>query len=329
MRGGTVTRRRSMYKLRGVGKGGAAFLVLISVLAIIYLLYIICVAPSTDPYITRMKDKLAAVAYLNEKRAEANAPPLQLMELNVAKWRAEYIARTGHRSVYDLEGRHPNYWYTRLDGGLYGAAKEVFVWVRFSNSTSPSEVDVLKAGIDEALSEYGGHMLNSCYNYIAIETAHTYEHGWAVLYRVEYYVFWLIARWIDWTSPPLYQDGRFTAEGYAAPEMKPVALVVHYSPYNGASFIKNTDGITAYNLGDIIYCKYLDPPAACNNAPMLNGTAVVSKMLDSDNWYVKIDVPVKFDKPGLYTFEILAQDLRDPSRKCPIMHYTVEVPGEP
>jgi len=324
-----------MKTYRGVGKAYVALLLLISTLVAVllhcvtsncavYSMPSVYNTTTVDP-LARMKDKLAAVAYLNEKRAENGAPSLQLIELNVAKWRVEYIVRTGYHSVYDLEGRHPNYWYTRLDGGFYGAAKEVFVWVRFPNSTSLNEVDILKAGIDEALSEYRGHMLNPCYNYVAIEKTHRYVRGWIYWYRVEYYVFWLVAKWMEWTSPPFYNDGRFTVEGYADPVMRPIAFVVYYSPYNGAPFIKNADGITAYNLGNVIYCKYLDPLSSCNNAPMPNGTAVASKMLDSGKWYVRIDVSVQFDKPGLYTFELIAQDLRDQNRKCPIMQYTVEV----
>ncbi len=32
----------------------------------------------------------------------------------------EYLARINLFSHYDAEGRHPGYWYTRLDGGLHG-----------------------------------------------------------------------------------------------------------------------------------------------------------------------------------------------------------------
>jgi len=323
--------KTGMGKYTGMGRyrGGwaldvGALLLMLAVIAIVA--YFAMTYKNADPHAARMQNKLDAVAYLNEKRAEANAPPLQLIELNVAKWRAEYIVRTGHRSVYDLEGRHPGYWYTRLDGSIYGGAKEVLVWVRYPNSTSPSEVNVFKAGINEALRGYWGHMLNPCYNYIAIEKKHSYERGWVVLYRVEYYVFWLVAKWIDWISPPFYEDGRFAAEGYAHPVMRPVAIVVYYSPYRGSPFVKNTYDITAYSLGDVIFCRYLDPPSSCNNAPVLNGTVVVSKMLDSGNWHVKIDVTVQLNKTGLYTFELIAQDLRDQNRKCPIMQYTVEVP---
>jgi hypothetical protein len=49
------------------------------------------------------------------------------------------------------------------------------------------------------------------------------------------------------------------------------------------------------------------------------------KVLDDGRWYVKIDTPVQLNKTGLYTFELIAEDLRAPGRRCPLMHYTVEV----
>ena len=51
----------------------------------------------------------------------------------------------------------------------------------------------------------------------------------------------------------------------------------------------------------------------------------MSKVLDGDKWYIKIDTAV--DKTALYTFELVAKDAE--GRKCSIMHYTVEVPPHP
>jgi hypothetical protein len=71
--------------------------------------------------------KLQAVEYLNRIRGEEGIPPVQLIDLSVARYRAEYLARTNLFSHYDSEGRHPGYWYTRLDGGLYGVEENLFV----------------------------------------------------------------------------------------------------------------------------------------------------------------------------------------------------------
>jgi hypothetical protein len=82
----------------------------------------------------------------------------------------------------------------------------------------------------------------------------------------------------------------------------------------------------SYSLGSIYYCKYLDPLADCKDAAELNGTFIVRKVLDDGRWYVKIDTSVQLNRTGLYTFEIIAENLRAQGRKCPLMHYTVEVP---
>jgi hypothetical protein len=62
---------------------------------------------------------------LNHIRGEERIPPVQLIDLNVAEARAKYLARTNLFSHYDAEGRHPVYWYTRLDGGLYGVEENL------------------------------------------------------------------------------------------------------------------------------------------------------------------------------------------------------------
>ncbi len=289
-------------------------LLFISSVAVV-LYFLVYYEQPTDP---RTLSKLDAVKYLNEVREAKNqpimalirhekAPPVQFTELNVARWRAEYLARTAYISSYDREGRHPLYWYTRLDGGLY-AVEEVVAWLERASS------DDFKSGIERALIYKSGSLLNPCYNYVAMESS--YRSG----SKIKFYVIWMIAKWINWTSPPLYEDGMFTAEGYAHPVMKPVAFVVRYSP-----FVKNAYNRLHYSLGDVYYCKYLDPPAGCKDAAELNGTVVVSKVLDSGDWYIKIDVSVQLNKTGIYTFELIAQDLRKPDRKCSIMQYAVEV----
>ncbi len=279
---------------------------------------------SADPHIIHMQDKVGALKWLNKMRTrtERHTPPLDLIELNVAGWRAEYLARHGLFSPYDLEGRHPLYWYTRLDGGLY-AVEEVFIPVEY-NGTSPELLEKvsLREGIEKAFNKRRDSLLNPCYNYIAMEASSRYlggphRRGWRI------YVFYMVAKWVDWASPPLYMDGRFTAEGYVESEMRPVAFVVRYTQH------ERYPQHESYSLGDVYFCKYLDPPARCKDALEPAGTFEVSKVLDSGRWYVKIDATVQLNKTGLYTFELVAEDLRAPGRRCPLMHYTVEIPKKP
>jgi len=146
-------------------------------------------------------------------------------------------------------------------------------------------------------------------------TGRKYKNVWKV------FIFYLVGKWVDWVSLPLYADGRFTAEGYADPVMKPVAFLVRHAPYEKHQRLRGT-----YNLGDVRFCRYLDPPADCKDADILNCTFVVRKVLDDGRWYIKIDTSVQLNKTGLYTFELIAEDLRAQGRKCSLMHYTVEVP---
>jgi hypothetical protein len=195
-----------------------------------------------------------------------------------------------------------------------------------TSSETPKKVS-LREGVEVALGKRRDALLNPCYNYVDMEATvfeehftswpnRRYKHIWKV------YIFYMVAKWVDWgTSPPNYVDGRFTAEGYADPSMRPVAFVIRYAPYE-----KRPRHGGAYSLGAVYLCKYLDPPASCKGVPKPAGTAIASKDLDSGKWYIKIDVAVQLNRTGLYTFELIAEDLRFQGRKCSIMHYTVEVP---
>ncbi len=296
----------------------AFVLLLVTIGVIVYVAYL---DKPTDPHIAKLQDKLDAVKQVNKMRmaAQPPAPPVDLVELNVAKWHAEYLAKYAIVGPYDAEGRHPVYWYTRLDGGLYGV-EEVFIWIGYY-ATSPEELEKesFRTGIEYALKS--GSLLNPCYNYIAMESSYRYGGGpWRT--GVKFYVFWMVAKWVEWTSPPIYRDGRFTAEGYADPVMKPVALVVRYAPHNPP---RRDELRERYSLGNVRFCIYLDPPSGCKDADELYGIFVVQKVLDNDKWYIKIDTSVQLDRPGLYTFELIAKDLRE-DRKCSIMHHTVEIP---
>jgi len=301
-----------------------ALLLFVTVGAVVY---VVCCATPAEPHAAKLQDKLDALRRLNEARMKAQppAPPVGLVELNVAKWRAEHLAKYAVVGPYDKEGRHPVYWYTRLDGGLYGA-EEVFIWMqRYGTSPEYLERESLRTGMEHALSHKGGALLNPCYNYVAMESSHRYGGG---LHRtgIKFYVIWMVAKWVDWTSPPIYRDGRFTAEGYVDPIMKPVAFVVRYAPHNPP----HRDEIREhYSLGNVYACRYLDPPADCKDAAELDGMLIVKRVLDDGRWYIKIDASVPLNKTGLYTFEVIAEDLRTQGRKCSILHYTVEVPRKP
>ena len=278
--------------------------------------------------------KLQAVEYLNRIRGEEGIPPVQLINLSVVKFRAEYLAHTNLYSHYDAEGRHPGYWYTRLDGGLYGV-EENLMMIHMIVGRRPT-MHIAKVNytyairnlvFNDVLSMWGHRdsLLDPCHNYVAMATSYF----WNTTYVARYYVVYMVAKWVEWISPPRYEGGRFTAEGYAAPEMKPKFFAVYYAAYEA-----NPASRHSYNVGDLYLCKYLDPPLTCKGVQAPAGVFTVERTQDG-RWRIKIDTSVALDRPGLYTFMIIAEDLRGikwkpmspwgdaRAGKCRIMEYTV------
>ncbi len=287
------------------------------------------------PEVENEASKLQAVEYLNRIRGEEGIPPVQLIDLNVAKYRAEYLARTNLFSHYDVEGRHPGYWYTRLDGGLYGVEENLMMVRGIGVGRLPGRIAkvnytdaVYGLVFDDVLSMWGHRdsLLDPCNNYVAMATSYF----WNSTYVARYYVVYMVAKWVEWVSPPRYEGGRFTAEGYAAPAMKPKIFAVYY-----ASYESNPASRHSYSYGDLYLCKVLDTPfARCKDAQEPAGVFTVERTRDG-RWRIKIDASAALDRPGLYTFMIIAEDLRGIKwkpmspwgyarvGKCRIMLYTV------
>jgi hypothetical protein len=81
--------------------------------------------------------------------------------------------------------------------------------------------------IDDVISLWGyrDSLLDPCRNYVARATSYF----WNSTYGARYYVVYTVARWVEWVSPPRYEGGKFTTEGYAASEMKPKIFAVYYA----------------------------------------------------------------------------------------------------
>jgi uncharacterized protein YkwD len=286
------------------------------------------------PEVENEASKLQAVEYLNRIRGEEGIPPVQLIDLSVARYRAEYLARTNLFSHYDAEGRHPGYWYTQLDGGLYWVEENLMMVHGIGVGQLPSGIvkvnytdAIYNLVFDDALSMWGHRdsLLDPCNNYVAMATSYF----WSGTYGARYYVVYMVAKWVEWISPPRYEGERFTAEGYAAPEMKPEVFAVYYARYES-----NPASRHSYDVGDLYLCKYLDPPLPCKGVQAPTGVFTVEKTQDG-RWRIKIDASVALDRPGLYTFMIIAEDLRGIKwkpmspwgdarvGKCRIMEYTV------
>jgi hypothetical protein len=330
-RGAKRAIRRTLETLGAVG----FLILLIFLLVLIYIPEVfIWLFPQAVFETENDASKLQAVEYLNRIRGEEGIPPVQLIDLNVAKYRAEYLARINLFSHYDAEGRHPGYWYTQLDDGLYGV-EENLMMIHMIVGRLPT-MHIAKVNytyairnlvFNDVLSMWGHRdsLLDPCHNYVAMATSYF----WNITYVARYYVVYMVAKWVEWISPPRYEGGRFTAEGYAAPEMKPEVFAVYYAAHEA-----NPASRHSYNVGDLYLCKYLDPPLPCQGVQAPAGVFTVEKTRDG-RWRIKIDASVALDRPGLYTFMIIAEDLRGIKwkpmsprgdarvGKCVIMEYTV------
>jgi hypothetical protein len=114
---------------------------------------------------------------------------VQLIDLNVARYGAEYLARTNLFSHYDAEGRHPGYWYTRLDGGLYGVEENLIMVRGIGVGQFPMRITkvnytdaIYGLVFNDVLSMWGHRdsLLDPCHNYVAMATFYfrnnTYVH---------------------------------------------------------------------------------------------------------------------------------------------------------
>lgn len=268
---------------------------------------------STTPQTLEIENstsKLQAVEYLNRIRSEEGIPPVQLIDLSVARYRAEYLARINLFSHYDAEGRHPGYWYTQLDGGLYWVEENLVKVYGIGVGQLPKGIakvnytDAIYGLVFNDVLSMWGHrdsLLDPCNNYVAMATSYF----WNRTYGARYYVVYMVAKWVEWVSPPRYEGGRFTAEGYAAPVMKPEVFAVYYAKYES-----NPASRHSYEYGDLYLCKVLDTPLAkCKDAQEPAGMFTVEETQDG-RWRIKIDTSVTLDRPGLYAFMIIAEDLR-------------------
>lgn len=164
-----------------------------------------------------------ALDELNEIRQSYGIPPVELINLSVATWKAEYMAEHDFLSHYDVEGRHPVYYYTRLDGGLYAIEENVYVCYNCGLITASEGERMIRVFIHEDAEsswEHRDSLLDPCNNYVAIGVARNGDNIYATVY--------MIANRVEWIEPPTYGNGVFYAKGVV--ELPPETL------YNGRPF---------------------------------------------------------------------------------------------
>lgn len=151
-----------------------------------------------------------ALEELNKIRISQGLPPVQLINLTTAQFRVGYIAARGVLSHYDVEGRHPVYYYTRLDGGIYGAEENIYQCSGACIVDRELGRRIVEVSVFEDADSNWGHrdsLLDPCNNYAAVAVVRNGSNIFAAVY--------MLAVWIQWITPPRYADGVFYAEGIA------------------------------------------------------------------------------------------------------------------
>lgn len=271
-----------------------------------------------------------ALAELNKIRVSYGIPPVQLTNLTTAQFRALYMARHDLLSHYDTKGRHPIYYYTKLDGGLYGAEENIY------ECSGPCQIDANlgKQMIDlmifnDSASEWGHRdsLLDPCNNYVAIGVAQNGSDVFATVY--------MIAEWIRWITPPTYVNGTFYAKGIA--ELPPNDKLNDGRQFYDVLIYQAvpTFNLRSYSIGDL-YAGVLPPHT---NAYYPNIKTIYADIYNvqkvGDGWLFELEFRFVPPDDALYTVVMFSQPTgvswtpMSPSgqyrlKSCKIMEYTIE-----
>jgi len=115
----------------------------IKIIAVIVLTFVLAVAIAIGPsllymiatgqfhlfptFVNTLDDPAVRAAFdvLNSYRVALSIPPVEFIQLETPLFRAKYMYDNNIYSHYDVEGRHPIYYYTILDGGAYAVEENI------------------------------------------------------------------------------------------------------------------------------------------------------------------------------------------------------------
>ena len=279
----------------------------------------------------------AVVDRINEYRAKEGTPPVKYMETKSAQFRAEYMHQHNIFSHYDKEGRHPAYYWTKLDGGLYGF-EENAGWFRCIGDCINPLNDTLQLiyfmVYEDAFSLWGHRdsILDPCNNYVSIGLSYD---SYSLYITVH-----MIAKWVEWIEPPRYENGVFRAKGVVVePRLKPESE-------NGYTFyqvfiyrdVPNPSNVHrhSYSVGDL-YAGVLpkDYPGYYTKTKTIRAEKLYARRVES-GWLFEVEFLFRPEEPGLYTIVMFAKNNLGVSWKpmspggearlerCELFAYTVE-----
>jgi hypothetical protein len=167
--------------------------------------------------LSRYEVPIRVIEEINNARTSMGLPPVKLLNLSTPQFRAAYMLQHGIFSHYDLEGRHPGYWYTQLDGGLYGFDEDIAM------SICPTGCNPLKEAVENTrLMIYNNSaagfahrdsLLDPCNNYAAVAAAWDGGRFYLAVYMLSIHGVWM--------EPIKKEGGRVIGVYLASPDLKP------------------------------------------------------------------------------------------------------------
>jgi hypothetical protein len=165
----------------------------------------------------RYEIPVRVVEEINKARAAMGLPQVKPINLTAPWFRAAYLLQHDVFTHYDLEGRHPGYWFTKLDGGLYGFDENVAM------SICPAGCNPLKEAVENtrhmiynnsaAGFAHRDSLLDPCNNYAAVAAAWDGGRFYLVVYMLSIHGIWM--------EPIKNEGGRVAGVFLASPNLKP------------------------------------------------------------------------------------------------------------
>ncbi len=165
----------------------------------------------------RYEIPVRVVEEINRARAAMGLPQVRLLNLSTPWFRTAYMLQYNVFSHYDLEGRHPGYWFAKLDGGLYGFDENVAM------SICPAGCNPLKEAVENTrLMIYNNSaagfvhrdsLLDPCNNYAAVAAAWDGGKFYLAVYMLSIHGVWL--------EPIKKADQKIVGMYLASPDLKP------------------------------------------------------------------------------------------------------------
>jgi len=212
--------------------------------------------PSPTPTSTTKDISIKQV--LNELNIARKAVSLSNVSLltspRVASLRADDMLNKTYFCHYDLNGLNPDYHYTKL-GGRFSVEENIgFLYSSSLRTTDVPEYSrqSLHDMIYNDQSSDWGHrdsLLDPTNNYVDIGISWDDHRLYVVVHMVR--------AWLDWVSPPRFQENQFLCSGALRLQGSSLqSVMVYYSdpakhvPVNYDSSLHVTTGETSYSIGD-------------------------------------------------------------------------------